>query len=201
MNEVIVDNDFKFEPPKYRNLFFNKQVDQESIGELMEKIIEINDHDERLKKIYAVYDLDYCPKPIKIYIDSYGGEVYQSFGLLSIMECSKTPIYTIVTGAAMSCGFLILIHGHKRFGYELSTPLYHQIGSDIWGKAKDIEDEYMEIKRLQAKVEELTIKKTRITKKRLKEIYDYKKNWYMDTNEALNLGVIEEIIYKSKDNG
>lgn len=108
---------------------------------------------KNLKKIYAIYDLDYSPKPIKIYIDSYGGAVYQCYGLLSIMDSSKTPIHTIVTGAAMSCGFMMLIHGHKRFAYPLSTPLYHQIGGGAIGKSKDIEEEYVEMKRLQTKLE------------------------------------------------
>ena len=59
--------------PKNRDLFFTKQVDQSSIGELTQKIIEINQDDEHLKKLYKVYGLDYNPEPIKLYIDSYGG--------------------------------------------------------------------------------------------------------------------------------
>ena len=61
--------------PKNRDLFFTKQVDQSSIGELTQKIIEINQDDEHLKKLYKVYGLDYNPEPIKLYIDSYGGLV------------------------------------------------------------------------------------------------------------------------------
>ena len=56
--------------PKNRDLFFTKQVDQTSIGELTQKIIEINKDDEHLKKIYNVYGLTYNPEPIQIYIDS-----------------------------------------------------------------------------------------------------------------------------------
>ena len=187
-------SEIKFETPKDRNLFFNKQVDQETIGKLTEDIVKINEHDEMLKKVYAIYDLDYSPKPIKIFIDSYGGYAYQCFGLLSIMNSSKTPIHTIVTGAAMSCGFMMLIHGHKRFGYPLSTPLYHQVGGVAWGKMKDVEEEYIELKRLQQILEDLTIEKTKISKKELTEIYDGKRDWYMDAEEALKLGVIDEII-------
>src|ERR1017187_1566959 len=110
--------------PKSRELFFIKQVDQSSIGELTKAIIEINQDDEHLKKLYSVYNLEYRPDPIKIFLDSYGGQVYQCFGLLSVIERSQTPIHTIVTGCAMSCGFMILICGHKRFAHKLSTPLY-----------------------------------------------------------------------------
>lgn len=135
--------------PKKRDLFFTKQVDQSSIGELTQRVIEINQDDEHLKKVYSIYGLDYKPEPINIYIDSYGGAVYQCFGLLSVIERSKTPVHTIVTGCAMSCGFLLLISGHKRFAHKMSTPLYHQVSTGFWGKVQDMEEKLEETKRLQ----------------------------------------------------
>lgn len=180
--------------PMHRDLFFAKGVDQASIEEISIKILEINRDDEKLKKLYDVYGIEYNPKPIKIYIDSFGGSVYQCFGLLSIMEKSKTPIHTIVTGAAMSAGFMILIHGHKRFAYEHSTVMYHQVGTASWGKLKDIDEDIDEAKRLQLKIEEMTLKKTKISKNKLDKVYVRKKDWYMSAQEALKNGVIDEIL-------
>ena len=180
--------------PKGRNLFFTKQVDQTSIGELTQKIIEINKDDEHLKKIYNVYGLTYNPEPIQIYIDSYGGSVYQCFGLLSVMERSQTPLHTIVTGCAMSAGFMILISGHKRFAHKLSTPLYHQVSSGAVGTVKEMEEKLEESKRLQRQLEDIVKEKTGITKKRLREIFDTKKDWYMTSEEALELNVVDEIL-------
>ena len=180
--------------PKERNLFFAKQVTQDSIETLTKEIILINESDEELIKLYQIYDLKYTPKPINIYLDSYGGYVYQCFGLLGVMKQSVTPIHTIVTGAAMSCGFMILICGHKRFAYSLSTPLYHQVGDCVCGKLKDIEDTYIEAKRLQKMIEDITLKQTKITKEKLQDIYEKKKDWYMSATEALKLGVVDEIL-------
>lgn len=182
------------ELPKERNLYLQKQVDQASMGDLTQKIIEINEDDARLKKLYDVYGIEYKPKPIKIYIDSYGGQVYQCFGLLGVMEKSKTPIHTIVTGCAMSCGFMILISGHKRFAYKLSTPLYHQVSTTKSGTLKEIEEDIIETKRLQETIEEITLERTKITKKKLKEIYEGKIDWFMSSKEALELGVVDEIL-------
>ena len=134
----------------------------------------------------------YRSKPINIYIDSYGGYIYQCLGLLSVMNKSKTPIHTYVTGAAMSCGFMILIHGHKRFGYELSTPLYHQPSGGAWGTSKDIEESAKEIRRLRKIFEKLTVSRTNITKKKLRKIYKNKKDWFMTAEQAKNLGVIDK---------
>jgi len=180
--------------PKKRDLFFTKQVDQSSIGELTQKIIEINQDDEHLKKIYNVYGLTYNPEPIQVYIDSYGGYVYQCFGLLSVMERSQTPIHTIVTGCAMSAGFMILISGHKRFAHKLSTPLYHQVSSGAVGTVKEMEEKLEESKRLQKQLEDIVKERTDITKKRLREIFDTKKDWYMTSEEALELNVVDEIL-------
>lgn len=180
--------------PMARDLFFSKGVDQASMEELTKQIIEINENDDKLKKIYDIYGFDYKPRPIKMFIDSYGGYVYQCFGLLSVMEKSKTPIHTIVTGAAMSCGFMILICGHKRFAYENATPMYHQVGSGTWGKLKDLEEDIEETKRLQNKIEEITLKKTKISKKKLEKVYKTKRDWYMNATEAVKQGVVDEII-------
>ena len=180
--------------PKERILYIAKQVDQDSINDLTKNIISINEDDRYLEKLYDLQDLEYNPKPIKIYIDSYGGYVYQCFGLLSIMSTSKTPIHTIVTGCAMSCGFMMLISGHKRFAHKLSTPLYHQVSGGAFGTVKEMEEKMEESKRLQEQLESIVKEKTNISKKKLKEIFDTKKDWYMTSEEALSLGVIDEIL-------
>jgi ATP-dependent Clp protease protease subunit len=180
--------------PKERNLFLAQQVNQDSINGISKSIIEIENDDEYLKKLYGMHDLAYTPKPIKLHIDSYGGHVYQCMGLLGIMKSSKTPVHTIVTGCAMSCGFLISISGQKRFGYKNSTYLYHQVSSGVAGKAKDIEEEWVEVKRLQKMIEEITLENTSISKKKLKEVYDGKHDWFIDSKEALELGVIDSIL-------
>jgi ATP-dependent Clp protease protease subunit len=180
--------------PKPRTLYLPEQVNQESMNKLTKSIIEINESDEYLKKLYSINDVKYTPKAINLYIDSYGGAVYQCFGLLGVMAKSKTPIHTIVTGAAMSCGFMILISGHRRFGYELSTPLYHQVSTGFKGNVQDMEESLEETKRLQEKIEKITLERTKITRKKLKEILKNKVDWHMTAEEALDLGVIDEII-------
>ena len=180
--------------PKERKLFFSKQVDQDSIEKITKEIVEINDSDKLLKKQYKVYGFKYKAKPIKIYIDSYGGAVYQIMGLVGVMDKSKTPIYTYCTGAAMSCGFILLICGHKRFCYKHGTPLYHQVSAWASGNVEDIGQKHKEVKRLQTKLEEMTIRLTNISKTKLDKIRKEKIDWYMTADEALKLGVVDKII-------
>lgn len=180
--------------PLKRNLYFSYGVDQESMRKLTQEIVEINEDDEHLIKLFHVYNLKYEPEPIKIHIDSFGGSVYQILGLVSIMENSKTPIHTISTGVAMSAGLILLISGHRRFGHKYSTQLYHQLSAGTWGKLEDIKDDVAEYKRLQKVLEGILISKTKLTKKKMKEINTLKKDWYLTPEESLEWGIIDEII-------
>lgn len=180
--------------PRDRDLFFSEQVDQKSIVAISRAITEINKDDDELVKLYSIHDMEYVRKPIRIFIDSYGGQCYSCLGLLGIMGRSKTTIHTIAVGAAMSCGFLILISGHRRFGYEYCTPLYHQVSSWERGTIQDLKEGLVEVERLQSIVETITIKRTSISQDKLKDVREKKIDWYMSADDALKLNVIDEII-------
>jgi ATP-dependent Clp protease protease subunit len=186
-----MDVDFKIED---RNIYLSDQITQDSVSSVIEKIITINEADDFIDKKGELYDFKYGRKPIKLYIDSYGGSVYQCLGLISVMERSKTPIYTICTGCAMSAGFMILISGHKRFAHKYSTPLYHQASSFIFGELKNIEENVSEMKRLQDMLEAMVLEKTDIKKAKLKQVYVEKLDWYLSAKDALDNNVIDEIL-------
>lgn len=180
--------------PKERNLFLADQVDQQSINSLSKSILEINESDQNLIRLSEVCKLKYTPEPIKLYIDSYGGAIYQCFGLLGIMEKSNIPIHTIVTGCAMSAGFLIAITGHQRFAYSKATFMYHQISTGFFGTSKDLEETYIEVKRIQQMLEDHVLEKTTLSKKQLEENYGAKKDWYISSKEAIKYNIIDTII-------
>jgi len=115
-------------------------------------------------------------------------------GLIGVMQNSNVPIHTIVTGCAMSCGFIIAITGHKRFAYDQATFMYHQVSTGAVGKLKDIEEDVIETKRLQKFIEEHTLAKTKLTEKDLEKCYDQKKDWYFTAKQALKNGIIDSIL-------
>ena len=57
-----------------------------------------------------------------------------------------------------------------------------------------MEENLEQTKKLQKQIEEITLERTQITKKKLKEVLKNKVDWYMTAREALLLGVIDEII-------
>jgi ATP-dependent Clp protease protease subunit len=54
------------------------------------------------------------------------------------IEKSKAPIHTIVSGMAMSMGFIILLAGHRRFITKNSIIMYHENAGMGWGKAEEL---------------------------------------------------------------
>ena len=65
-------------------------------------------------------------EPIKIFINSGGGDLFATFTMVNSIRMSKTPVWTINTGCAYSGGFLTFISGHKRFAYPYSSFLLHE---------------------------------------------------------------------------
>ena len=55
--------------PMGRTLMFNKQVDQKTIGDITQKILDINADDAYLKKLYKINGLKYKRPPIEIFVN------------------------------------------------------------------------------------------------------------------------------------
>lgn len=130
-------------------------------------------------------------EPIKIYIDSNGGCLSDTFTMIDAIKLSKTPVWTICTGAAYSGGFFTFIAGHRRFAYDHASFLYHEgataTGADA-GKFRNYAEFYQ--KELE-QLKEVTLKYTKITPEEYKE--HIKDDWWMTADEALKYGVCDEI--------
>ena len=73
-----------------RVFYLSDYVDNESVGRLVFNILcEIKKDDDSDKK-----EKDFKREPIKLYINYYGGSVYDMWGLIDVILNSKTPIYT-----------------------------------------------------------------------------------------------------------
>ena len=164
-------------------LYLTEQED-DNVDYVIKSILSFNEEDKD--------KLD--PSPIKLYINCYGGDVYQFLGLIDVIESSITPIHTITLGAAMSCAFLVALSGHKRFAYKNSTFMYHQISTGEWGTAKNLEEDLIETKRLQKIIESIILSKTKISKKQLSDNYNSKNDWYINAEEALKSNIIDQIL-------
>lgn len=139
------------------------------------------------KKGIAIEDRE----PIKVFIDSNGGCLSDTFTMIDAIKMSKTPVWTICIGCAYSGGFFTFIAGHKRIAYPHASFLYHEGStgnSADAGKFKNFADFYMkQLKQL----EEITLQYTSITPEEYKE--HIKDDWWMTSEDAIKYGVADEI--------
>jgi len=176
--------------PKPRRLILSDSVDRDSVKGLIKSILEINEDDQDKEELYN----DWKRYPIELYINTYGGSVYDGLGLINAMELSKTPVHTIAMGSAMSMGLFILISGHKRFVGPYATVMYHQISTFAWDKLEGIKDQVKEAERLEKVCEELLFRRTKIKNKHIAPYKKQKSEWYIDPKEALKRGIVDEIL-------
>jgi ATP-dependent Clp protease protease subunit len=129
--------------------------------------------------------------PIKIYIDSPGGDLVATFTMINSIRMSKTPVWTINIGAAYSGGFFTFIAGHKRFAYPLASFLFHEGStgtSGDAGKFRNFADFY---KKELDNLKKVVLEYTDITEE------DYEKHinddWWFTAEEALEYGICDKI--------
>lgn len=175
---------------KERDLIISSDIDQTSVKTIIEQIIYINGYDDKQENEKK----EYVRKPIRLIVDTYGGSVYSGFALIAAIEKSKTPVHTICLGKAMSMGFVIMLAGHKRFMHPLGTVMYHQIATGVWDKIEGIKQELEQVERLEKLGEGFILSHTKIRQKELDEVKKLKKEWYIGADEALKLGIIDEIL-------
>lgn len=131
-------------------------------------------------------------KPIKILLYCFGGDLDATLSLVSLMNISKTPIYTYNMGVAFSGGFLLLANGHKRFALANSTGLFHEGSANIQGNAEDVRSAQSNYERQLKLVKENIATHTKISLKTLQKQKD--KQWYIPAQEMLKLGIVDGII-------
>lgn len=181
-----------------RDLYLTGEITVESVGDIIKTINDINSNDNYLTKYYAVTNCDYNPAPINIYINSIGGDVMAALSLITVIENSLTPVHTHCIGEASSAGLLVFVTGHKRIAYKSSIFMYHELSSGSIGKLKDLEESVEVWKRLQAQIDEIFTVYTKFTQEELDEIRKLKKDFTFYYKEAIEKGLVDQVIISSK---
>ena len=131
-------------------------------------------------------------KPIKIMIDSPGGKVQTMYAVIKAIEMSKTPVYTIVYCNAMSAAAEILAAGHKRYAMPGTCVMVHSGGVGYGGTMEQVESQKKYTDALIKRSTETFLKNTKIDAKTLKK--KGASDWFMDEEEALERGIVDEIV-------
>ena len=136
-------------------------------------------------------------KPIKIFLYTPGGDGQACLSLVDTIKMSKTPIYTINAGIAMSAGAIILLAGHKRFCFKNSIALIHSGSGATQGTYEQTAAQMKDYEHFIAIMKEFILSNSKIDLK----LYNKHKTseWYIYSKEQKELGIVDEILETSED--
>lgn len=188
---------------KDRTITIFNDVDESTMSSAVEKIVHINQEDDAwIRNVYSAMEASgakFSPTTIEmphiqILLSTYGGSVYDGLSLYDAIKNSKTDVDITCFGKIMSMGIVILLSAKTRKAYRNTTFMIHELTSGVIGKIADMEESIDEAKRINRVIFDIIEKETKITHSWLKEIYNKRKDWFFTAEEALEIGLITEII-------
>ncbi|MDY4675231.1 MAG: ATP-dependent Clp protease proteolytic subunit [Treponema sp.] len=153
---------------------------------------------EKIVRQLLVMEAD-SDEPIRIYIDSPGGDVDAGYAIFDMIRFVKAPVYCIGMGLVASAGALILLAADKsrRIGLPNSHYLIHQPLSGIKGVATDIEIHAQELEKTKAKINDLIAQETG---KPLEQVAkDTDRDYWLSATEAMEYGLINKVVSKREE--
>ncbi len=170
---------------------------------MMDRIIflgvAIDDHVANIIQAQLLFlESNDANRDIQIYLNTPGGSVYAGLGIYDTMQYINPDVATICTGMAASMGAVILCAGThgKRTALKHSRVLIHQPMGGAQGQASDIEITAREIQKLKKELYEIISHHSKQTYKKVWK--DSDRDYWMTAQEALDYGMIDEVLIKKK---
>ena len=138
-------------------------------------------------------------RDISLYINSPGGVISAGLAIYDTMQLVRPEVSTICVGMAASMATVLLSGGHKGKRYALpnATVHMHQPMGGAQGQAADIEIAAREIIRLQDKIRQILSTQTGQTYEKVAR--DTDRDFYLGAQQALEYGIIDEILGAVQD--
>ena len=168
---------------KDRIIFLGEDVNSASAGLVIAQLLFLESEDPE-KEIY-------------LYINSPGGSITDGMGIVDTMNYISCPVSTICVGMAASMGAVLLASGEKgkRFATPNSEILIHQPligGGGLSGQTTEIKIHADHMVKTREKLNKLLSEKTGQSLEQIEK--DTERDHYMTAQEALEYGLIDEII-------
>ena len=132
-------------------------------------------------------------KPIRIIIDCPGGHLSVSETVSNIIKMSKTPIYGIALGYVASGASVIYLSCHKKYALPNSVFVLHKGGcSGVSGTYDEIVAFARDYEKQMEMLIAFYIDNTKYTEEEIEE--NIQTDWYIRTEEALQKGIVDELV-------
>jgi ATP-dependent Clp protease protease subunit len=159
---------------------------------------EVNDNMMAISQAQLLF-LDNLEKSdIKLHISSPGGSVLSGLGMVDVMNYISSDVVTINMGLAASMGSILLSSGTKgkRCSLKHSRVMIHQVSAANKGTLLDMAISFKETEKYNDRLFEILAENTGKTKEQI--LQDANRDFWLNSEESLEYGVIDEIIVKKK---
>tara|TARA_R110000824_G_scaffold274468_1_gene463171 strand:+ start:449 stop:1180 length:732 start_codon:yes stop_codon:yes gene_type:complete len=132
---------------------------------------------------------------MEIVFSSGGGSIIDGFELFDFIQELRSRGHSVTTGSlgmAASMAGILLQAGERRWMGHQAWMMIHRAAFGVIGKTFVIEDEVAWIKRIEDRILEIFAKRSHLTRLKIKRNWD-RKDWWISSDEALELGLIDEI--------
>ena len=133
---------------------------------------------------------------ISLYLNTPGGQVSSGLAIYDTMQLIQPDVATICTGMAASMGSVLLCAGEKgkRSALPHSRVMVHQPLGGVQGQASDILIEAKEIEKIRTEL--FSIIAQHSGQPYEKVAADGERNFWMTAKEALEYGMVDQILTK-----
>ncbi|MDX1615047.1 MAG: ATP-dependent Clp protease proteolytic subunit [Candidatus Promineifilaceae bacterium] len=140
-------------------------------------------------------------KPVRLYINSPGGQVYSGMAIYDTIRQIECPVSTVAVGFTASFGTVLLTAGTKGMRYALpnATIHMHQPLGGAQGQASDIAIQANEILRLRKSLNKILSDHTGQPIEKIEE--DTDRDIFLTAEEAKDYGLVDEVLLDTKSNG
>ena len=169
---------------------------------MMERILwvagEVNDNMSTIVQAQLKFLESIDNNVITMHIDSPGGSVKSGLSMVNVMKVVKPKIKTVNTGMAASMGSVLLGAGSKgmRAALEDSETMLHQSSGGAVGNIQDAEISMVEWRKVNEILFKLLGEYCGKTAEQVKN--DASRDLWLDAEQALSYGIIDEIVGKKK---
>jgi ATP-dependent Clp protease protease subunit len=138
-------------------------------------------------------------KEINMYIQSPGGVISSGLAIYDTMQLIRPDVSTICVGMAASMATVLLCAGAKGRRYALpnATIHLHQAVGGAQGQAADIVIAAREIARQQDVIKDIIVKHTGQPLEKV--THDTDRDFYLSAEQAVEYGIIDEVLTKPKE--
>ena len=131
-------------------------------------------------------------EPIFLLIDSPGGSVVLGNQILSLMEASEGPVYTVCISFCASMAAIILEHGTKRFALDRTVIMFHDAAGGMQGSLEQMNGLLQFYRRMIEKTNRHIAERSGMSLEKFLSLEAHE--LWIDSEDAKNMNLLDDLV-------